>query len=804
MHVKCYHCDEAIPRGFNAVLTILGEDKKFCCYGCLAIAETIVSGGLENFYQHRTKASEKPDSLSQSQQDEIHLYDDKTLQEDFVETIDGISETHLSIGSITCAACIWLLEREINSLDGIKQFSINHTNHRAALSWNDAQCSLSTVLLKVRKLGYKARPYQDDLVKRQAKLDKRISIFRIAVAGIATMQNMMFSLPLYLGSESSIDSEFVALFRWVSLIMCTPVVFFSALPFLKAALRDIRTRHLTMDLPVSLAILAAYTASTYITVFSSSHLESDVYFDSVAMFTFFLLLGRFFEMQTRHKHLNSDADFNQLLPATARVKTADGEISKPAHKIEVGDILIINQGEIAPADGIVLEGQSRFDESALTGEFLPINKTIGSVVNGGTANVENTILIATTSTPKHSRVSAIIRMLDQAHHEKPQTVQLADIVASYFVAFVLISATIAGVFWYFIEPEAVFTTVLSILVVTCPCALSLATPTAMTSVNTFLRSKGLLIAKSHTLEAMSNTTDIIFDKTGTLTEGKLQLSSTNTFNGANKSITLTIAAALESHSRHPIASAFKHYFKESANKVETTLGYGLQGSFEGKSYRLGNLSFALNNTPAKDKISESHGVHIFLSELSESKQYTLLAQFELSDTLREESLSCVKAFQAQGIQVHILSGDHLNSVQHIAQQLGIEHIQAAQSPEQKLYYVRKLQQENKEVAMVGDGINDLPVLSGARLSIAMGGASDITKLNSDAVLLNSHMSILNLAFQSADRARKIIKQNMVWAIGYNLLMLPLAAMGLVPPYFAALGMSLSSLIVVFNSLRLKS
>jgi len=395
-------------------------------------------------------------------------------------------------------------------------------------------------------------------------------------------------------------------------------------------------------------------------------------------------------------------------------------------------------------------------------------------------------------------------MLDQAHHEKPQTVQLADIVASYFVAFVLISATIAGVFWYFIEPEAVFTTVLSILVVTCPCALSLATPTAMTSVNTFLRSKGLLIAKSHTLEAMSNTTDIIFDKTGTLTEGKLQLSSTNTFNGANKSITLTIAAALESHSRHPIASAFKHYFKESANKVETTLGYGLQGSFEGKSYRLGNLSFALNNTPAKDKISESHGVHIFLSELSESKQYTLLAQFELSDTLREESLSCVKAFQAQGIQVHILSGDHLNSVQHIAQQLGIKHIQAAQSPEQKLYYVRKLQQENKEVAMVGDGINDLPVLSGARLSIAMGGASDITKLNSDAVLLNSHMSILNLAFQSADRARKIIKQNMVWAIGYNLLMLPLAAMGLVPPYFAALGMSLSSLIVVFNSLRLKS
>jgi Cu2+-exporting ATPase len=586
--------------------------------------------------------------------------------------------------------------------------------------------------------------------------------------------------------------------------MCTPVVFFSALPFLRAALRDIQTRHLTMDLPVTIAILAAYSASAFITLFSDSNLESDVYFDSVAMFTFFLLLGRFFEMQTRHKHLNSDAEFNQLLPATARIKTADGEISKPAHKIEIGDILIIHQGQIAPADGIVLEGQSRFDESALTGEFLPIHKTVGSTVNGGTANVENTILIATTATPKHSRVAAIIRMLDQAQQEKPFTVQLADIVASYFVAFVLISASLAGIFWYFINPEAVFAIVLSVLVVTCPCALSLATPTALTSVNTFLRSKGLLMVKGHTLEAMNSTTDIIFDKTGTLTEGKLQLSNTTVYNDIDENNARIIAAALESHSRHPIANAFKAYFNEKADQVETSLGYGLQGSFNDQTYRLGSITFALNNASPKEKINEPLGVHIFLSRLSEGQQYELLAQFELSDTLRQESLSCVKAFQAQGIQVHILSGDHLNSVQHVAHQLGIKHIKAAQSPEQKLNYVRKLQQENKEIAMVGDGINDLPVLSGARLSIAMGGASDITKLNSDAVLLNSHMSVLNLAFQSAKRARKIIKQNMAWAIGYNLLMLPLAAMGLVPPYFAALGMSLSSLVVVFNSLRLKS
>ena len=265
--------------------------------------------------------------------------------------------------------------------------------------------------------------------------------------------------------------------------------------------------------------------------------------------------------------------------------------------------------------------------------------------------------------------------------------------------------------------------------------------------NTFLRSKGLLIAKGHTLEAMNSTTDIIFDKTGTLTEGKLTLSSTQTFNNMQKTDALIIAAALENHSRHPIANAFKPYFKESASQVETTLGYGLQGSFQGTFYRLGNLAFALNNASPEEKLSDVQGTRIFLSELSNDNEYSLVAQFELNDTLRDESLSCIEAFHSQGIQVHILSGDHLNSVQHIAQQLGIKHIKAAQSPEQKLDYIRALQTKGKEVAMVGDGINDLPVLSGARLSIAMGGASDITKLNSDAVLLNSHMNVLNIAFQ---------------------------------------------------------
>jgi len=810
MSLDCYHCHEHIPAGFHAEMDISGETQKFCCYGCLAIAETIVSGGLENFYQHRTHASEKPDDFSQTQKDELLLYDDPELQLDFVDTQDKQSETALSISGITCAACIWLLEREVNKLTGVHRFCINHTTHKANLVWRNDECKLSHTLLKIRQLGYKAQPYQEDIARQTAQSEKRSAIFRIAVAGIAAMQNMMFSIPLYLGMYSGIDSEFISFFRWVSLLMCIPVVAFSALPFFKAAIRDIRTRHLTMDIPVSLAIAAAFLASCFVTMAGEPSLETDVYFDSVAMFTFFLLLGRFIEMQTRHRHLNSDIEMGRLLPSTATIHTDDGEISKPAHQLQLGEILVVRQGQTAPADGIVVDGESRVDESALTGEFLPIYKKVGSPINGGTANIENTLFIKITATPKRSRVASIIKLLDKAQSEKPQTVRLADQIASYFVAGVLFSAVAIGLFWYIYDPERVFTIVLSVLVVTCPCALSLATPTAMTSTNTHLRNKGLLITKSHVLEAMNQITDIIFDKTGTLTEGKLTIEQILTFNDTTEAEALEISAALEHHSSHPIAHAFFPYFKTPASNVNSHLGKGIEGDYAcseagvssevnvAKRYFLGSLDFLSVPKSQKSLKIDYPGLSLFLSDGDK-----LLAQFLLNDTLRQDSKASIQEFQARGITTHILSGDQANSVRSTANSLGITSYEFAQSPEQKLNYVKNMQDEGKQVAMIGDGINDLPVLSGAKLSIAMGEASDITKLNSDAILLNGHMTVLNEAFQSAHRTRKIIKQNISWAITYNVCMLPMAALGWVPPYFAALGMSLSSLFVVFNSLRLK-
>ncbi len=800
----CYHCGEDIPKGFQASLSIHNEERTFCCYGCMAIAEMIVSDGLENFYRHRTAMAPKPDDFTQSQQDELRLYDDPELQAEFVSREGSLSEAHLSIGGITCAACIWLLEREIGRMDGVKQFSVNHSSHKAILIWEHNSAPLSDILVAIRKLGYKVAPYQEDQVRQEAKRERRNAIFRIAVAGIATMQNMMFSVPLYLGIYSGIDQEFLSLFRWVSMFMCAPVVFFAALPFFRAALRDIRTRHLTMDIPVSLAIGLAYAASCYITIFTEPSLESDVYFDSVSMFTFFLLLGRFMEMQTRHSHLNSDAEMEQLLPATAIRQTETGEESVPAHKISIGDHLVVKQGQVAPADGIVVEGESRFDESALTGEYLPVLKRANDAVSGGTANIENTLVIRATATPRQSRVAAIMRLLDKAQSEKPRTALVADRVASYFVAFVLATTSLTGIYWYQEDPSLAFAIMLSVLVVTCPCALSLATPTALTAANTALRKAGFLIAKGHTLEALNSTTDVIFDKTGTLTQGKLEIHQIKLFQNTLEEHALAIAAALESHSSHPIAKAFQPHFSLPATNVQTVLGRGINGVVHHRQYWLGTLDYVLEaqgnqGDLSADNLSSLHpGQSIYLSNGEH-----IIAQFLMSDALRDEARDCVRALQRAGIQVHILSGDHEFSVRHTAMQLGIEHIRFAQTPEQKLEYVRDLQQQGHQVAMVGDGINDLPVLSGARVSIAMGAASDITKLNADAILLNDHLSVLTTAFDSAHRTRTIIKQNMAWAIGYNLTMLPLAAAGWIPPYFAALGMSLSSVLVVFNSIRLR-
>lgn len=795
----CFHCGLPVPPDSDFSTVIDGEARQMCCPGCQAVAQTIVGSGLDTYYRHRTETASAPEitgrKLPASLAQELALYDQSSVQRDFVTAQDGLQEASLVIEGITCAACVWLLEHHIQGLDGIEKASVNLTSHRARIQWNPASIALSTILTEIYRIGYQAHPWHPNKEEELLASEQKRAMRRLGIAGIGMMQVMMMATALYAGAIQGLETEYQAFIRWTSWLIATPVVLYSARPFFTAALRDIRTRQLSMDVPVSLAIGGAYLASVWATISNTG----EIYYDSVTMFTFFLLIGRFLEMKARHRSGRAGNAMLNLLPTSA-LRLADGvEQLVPANELSAGDLVRVRPGQTIPADGVIEQGHSSIDESALTGEYLPIQKLEGEAVVGGTINVENPILIRVSEVGAESRLSAIVRLLDRAAEEKPQVARLADRVSSYFVSAVLITATVVGGSWYMLEPANALWITLSVLVVTCPCALSLATPTALTAATGTLRQHGFLITRGHVLESLARATHIIFDKTGTLTEGNLSLQSTQTAADLNEEQCLQLAATLEAHSEHPIAKAFHPFATATqAEQINVTVGQGIEGQINSQRYRIGTPEFAAALCAVTDiQQPAQEGKWLLLCDTTRP-----LAWFRINDQLRREARDTIAQLNALGLQCEMLTGDNSHAVEETAEQLGINSITRGVSPEQKLAHVAQLQAQGAEVIMVGDGINDIPVLAGAQTSIAMGSATDLAKTNADAVLISSDLQRLVDAIQLSRRSRHIIRQNLSWALCYNLLALPLAAFGFVAPWMAAIGMSASSLVVVGNALRL--
>jgi len=796
----CYHCGLPVPAGSHFVTRIEGEERHMCCPGCLAVAQTIVEGGLDNFYRHRDMQNAKNERVSQSNAEqralELGLFDDPEVQQSFVRMIDDTArEALLVVEGITCAACIWLLEHHLKKQHGVSDVSVNLTTHRARLSWNNSETKLSTLLAEIDRIGYQAHPYQPNSEERLLAQERKRAIRRLGVAGVGTMQVMMLAAALYAGDNSaSMEGQIVEFIRWASFVLATPVALYSARPFYDAALRDLRTRQLSMDVPVSLAILAAYCASAWTTATGSG----EVYFDSVTMFTFFLLVGRFMEMQARHRTGRAGNALLNLLPNSAIRLVGDEEQLISAGRLRQGDRVLIKPGHTIPADGIVRKGQTSVDESALTGEYLPLSRGIDDAVVGGTQNIEHPIEIEVTETGSDSRLSTIVRMLDRAQAEKPAVARIADRVSRYFVAATLITATVVASCWAFIDPDNAFWITLSVLVVTCPCALSLATPTALTTATGTLRTRGLLISRGHVLESFANATHVVFDKTGTLTEGNLQLHDVKPLGDLPDQTLLNIAAALEAESEHPIARAFIPFTVRRAREVKNHLGLGLEGEFDGVRYRIGRPRFAAELAAVvAPEPPDTEGLWLLLCS-----EHAALGWFRLDDRIRPEAAAAVDSLAQLGLKSVMLTGDNSGAVERVADALGIDRFYKGVSPEQKLTLLNRLASEGAEVIMVGDGINDIPALAGARVSVAMAGATDLAKTNADAVLIANDLMRLVDAVRLARKTRSIIRQNLAWALLYNLLALPLAATGFIAPYVAGIGMSASSLVVVGNALRL--
>lgn len=792
---RCFHCSLPIDGPIRFFANIDGNSQPMCCPGCQAVAEAIVAGGLANYYQHRTQSASQ--AVDQHLLEELTIYDRSDQQQGFVHPADhGYMVASLMIDGITCAACIWLLENHLSSLTGVERVSVNLNTHEAEITWQPNLLPLSQLMQAIAQIGYRAMPWRIDQQEARLKQENREFIRRLAVAGIGAMQVMMYAIALYSGAISddmpTIHRDLIRIF---SAAVATPVVLYSGAPFFRAAWRNIRLRHLGMDVPVAIAIGGAYLASLWATFVA----EGEVYYDSATMFTFFLLTGRYLELRARHATIRAAKTLTSLLPKTCLKEVNGHFVRTPVSDLKPNDIIRILPGDAIPADGLLLQGCTSVDEAMLTGEHLPRQKTSGDTLLCGTINIAHSVQIRVTQVAGQTQLAGILRLQRQAQQDKPPIARLADKVAGWFVFFVLLVAVAVYWSWSVIAPDDAFWITLSVLVITCPCALSLATPTCLSAATGYLHRLGLLVTRSHLLEGLHSVDHIIFDKTGTLTQGNPALARVVPVNDdeISSETIIDLAAALEAHSEHPIARAFaaQDGGKYQAHEVRNHPGQGIEGIINNTHYTLGRSDFAAGDQ------------HLLPPQ--EQGQWLLLAQhqrplawLQITDTLRPEAINTIARLLQLGKTITLLSGDSTAVVAATAQTLSIRHWLAEQRPEQKLSYINMLQAQGRRVMMVGDGINDVPVLAGADVSIAMGNASDLTRTSADGVLISGNLEHLADALCQADRTQKIIRQNLLWALGYNLTALPLAAAGMVSPWMAAAGMTLSSLLVVANALRL--
>jgi len=786
----CFHCALPIPANCNLTTTIDGEPHPVCCPGCKAVAELIRDSGMSQYYALR-EAPEPGVGRPPEEASEWHVFDSDEMLAAFTTDAGEDVEAILYVGGVYCSACSWLIESALMRLAGVAAAELNPVTHRLRVRWQPADTAFSGILGTLASLGYEPQPLTGDADARPELLEQRTALKRLLVASLGMMQVMMFAVGLYAGDFQGIDAEMQRFLRVVSLVVTTPVVLYAARPFFTSAWRGVLARKPGMDLPVSIAVGTAFVASVYATLTDGPA----VWFDSVTMFVFFLTLGRFLEMRARHRSIDRTAALSTVLPNTATRVTAAGNEIVPVSQLLAGNRILIRAGDAIPADGVVAKGDSSVDEALLTGEATPQRKSPGDALAAGSVNLDRLLEMEVTRTGSDTTLGTISRLSERARYARPAFVTLADRVASYLVIALLLVATIVATVWYQIAPERAFEITLSVLVVTCPCALALATPTAFAAAGSRLSQLRLLVTNGNAIESLSRADAFMFDKTGTLTRGVPKITALVVLdNRFSEYDCRLVAAALETASSHPLARAFK--LDDSLPPVDdphVEIGQGVSGVIDGRRWRLGSAAFVGAGTAGNDGPT----TQVFMS-----CDNNAVAWFEVEDTLRPDTAATLQSLKTRGVRLALLSGDQEAAVEKLAATLGIDEFHAACSPQQKLAIIEAAQSNGERVVMVGDGINDAPVLAGADTSIAPAHGATLAQTSADVIMLGDSLAPLTTALAMSTRTMRIVRQNLTWAIVYNTLALPLAALGYVPPWLAAIGMSASSLIVVLNALRL--
>ncbi len=806
----CYHCGLPVPAGVDLPVIIGGLPRPMCCAGCQAVAQAIVANGLDDYYRHRDAMPESPrEALPQALKD-AGLFDHPEVQKSFVQPVNEHErETSLILEGITCAACIWLNEQHLARQPGVTAVSINYATRRASVRWDERTIHLSQIIEAIAAIGYRAHPYDPARSEVLAQRERRAALWRLFVAGFGAMQVMMYAIPAYLADRGNMTPDIAQLLRWASLLLTLPVILYSAAPFFASAWRDLKLRRVGMDVPVALGVGSAFLASVWATLTASGA----VYFDSVTMFVFFLLGGRYLEMMARQRAARGIESLARAVPAVASrlpgYPSAD-EVRVAVAELCPGDVVLVRPGEAIPVDGEVIDGESEADEALLTGESLPVAKRCGDLVTGGSVNLGSPLLVRVHRVGAATRMAAIRRLVERAATEKPRLAESAERIAGRFLVALLVLAAAAGIFWYFVDPSRALGVFVAVLVVSCPCALSLATPAALTVATGALSRLGVLVTRGHAIETLARADHFVFDKTGTLTQGRLSLTGTLPLATLSAEAALAMAAALETGSEHPIGRALLAAARahESAplptpQEVRAVSGQGIEARLSGELLRVGTIAYAgaLHGRPLPEAAArwiDEGGSVVGLTDAS-----GWLALFRLNDSLRPQAGAALATLRRAGLKLSILSGDSPAAVTELAAGLGVADAHGGCSPEDKHRFISELQDRGEIVAMAGDGVNDAPVLAQAQLSIAMGGGTDLARSQADIVLLGDDLQQLVRGLGLARRTLAVVRQNLAWAFIYNLLAIPLAMAGWVTPWMAGIGMSGSSLLVVLNALRLQ-
>jgi P-type Cu2+ transporter len=805
----CFHCGSAIERGVQITAVVEGRAQAMCCHGCAAVAEAIEAAGLTDFYRQRATVGALPGAPPVPPEVDLAVYDDPRLWPGYVSGDEGSpSEVSLLLEGVTCQACVWLNERRLAHLPGVRSVQANYATRRLRVAFDHSVLPLSRILATVAELGYRATPFDETRALGALARERRTSLLRVGLAGLFSAQVMMLAFALY--GEGELSADWAAFFNAASALLALPVVTWCAWPFYAGALRDLRSRRLGMDVPVALGVLAAFAGSVH-AAFSGGQ----VWWDSATMFVFLLLTGRHLELLARSGAESASLELARMTPAIAHrlaidADTADADAREedvPVAALALGDYLRVRPGETIPVDGTVIAGASSVDQSLLTGESTPIARQPGDRLIGGTQNLESPLEMRVDAIGEATLLAGLGRLLERAQGGKSRVTELADRYAGWFIAAVLLLATTVLVHGLASGSDSALARTIAVLVATCPCALSLATPATVVAATTRWFRLGLLATRPHTVEALARARHFVFDKTGTLTEGRPAVVSIRTYRGLDEGAALDLAVSLAQASEHPLSRALVAAAGGMGGTAATTAlrsvpGGGLTATVAGRQLVLGSPTFVLRtvgavvDAAASDSACETGDTPVVLAD-----ENGLIAQFALRDRLRDGAATLIAGLRAEGCRISLYTGDAEAPARAVAIALGIEDVAFGLSPEEKLRRVQALTADGTTVAMVGDGVNDAPVLAAATVSVAMGQGTALARSAADAIFLGGNLARLLEARATSRKSLVIIRENLLWALAWNVGVLPAAAGGWLSAWFAALGMSMSSLLVVLNSTR---